>query len=309
MSAPEIVVAIPVGRGREANLNCVLDALAAQERPPGDLIVVSDDAGLSDQIRRRIAMLFGGLVVDLPKHEPGMEQPRNVAVRVARDWNPDLTHVAFLDSDVVVAPDWLELIAGDIERRGQDRILVCPYDWLGGSRPGLDPDFWANAADLYNDPRWAMFREHDSSQTFRNDLSKGLGCFSGNLVWPIDEFMRVGGFWSEIHHGRCEDGELGLRAVAMDVPIGLLREARGWHLHHEVNIDLAIQRNARDVPMLNDRHPWMEQGAVFMVDRDGKAFDVRCRCGEQVPTILWWEHASSCPALRSRDDKDALPVA
>jgi hypothetical protein len=45
--------------------------------------------------------------------------------------------------------------------------------------------------------------------------------------------------------------------------------------------------------MLNARHPWVEQGAVFMVDRDGKAFDVECAiCGCTVPTVEWWQHAA-----------------
>lgn len=306
----EVGVVIPVGRGREANLNRVLDSLDEQDTRPDSVFVYGDGLGvLSSQVRARIDRA-GWYWTEWFKHEPGLEQPRNVATRLASALHPDLTHVWFIDSDVVVEPNALELIEETL-LQDQDRILILPYDWLGpGSRPELQGhDFWAQARAVRNDPRWAMFDEHDRTETFTNDLSKGLACFSGNLVWPISEFRRVGGFWAEIHHGRCEDGELGLRAVAMDVPIGLLKEARGYHLHHDVNTQLAMERNARDVPMLNDRHPWMEQGAVFMVDRDGKAFDVRCRCEQTVPTIGWWEHASSCPALAMCADKDAIRVS
>lgn len=304
------VVVIPVGAGREANLNCVLSALDKQTRAPDHVVVISDGADLSSQVASRIERM-GGLLIRCGKHEPGLEQPRNVAVQIATERWPDITHACFLDSDVVVGSSWMWVIQWGLVEFGKDRILVCPYDWCEpGKRPDLDDvEFWVYAWGLRNDPRWAMFEAHDVHETFRSDLSKGLGCFSGNLVWPVDEFARVGGFWSQIHHGRCEDGELGLRAVAMDVPIGLLREARGWHLHHPVNTQLACERNERDVPMLNERHPWVERGAVFMVDRDGKAFDVLCRCEQTIPTIGWWEHASSCPALGWRDDKDAIPVA
>lgn len=130
---------------------------------------------------------------------------------------------------------------------------------------------------------------------WENDISAGLSCFSGNLVWPVDEFIRVGGFWSEIHHGRCEDGELGLRAVSMGVPISFAPRARGWHLWHRINTSLAKARNKRDVPMLNERHPWVEGAQVFLVDRDGAAFDVLCPgCSNMIPTIGWWRHSEEC---------------
>jgi hypothetical protein len=53
-------------------------------------------------------------------------------------------------------------------------------------------------------------------------------------------------------------------------------------------------RNARDVPMLNERHPWVASRDLVLADREGAAFDVLCRCGELVPTGTWWSHAASC---------------
>jgi hypothetical protein len=108
----------------------------------------------------------------------------------------------------------------------------------------------------------------------------------------VKEFYRVGGFWNELYHGRCEDGELGLRATAMGVPISFAPRARGWHLHHPVNTELIEARNTRDVPMLRVRHPWVEGNDIFVVDEDGKRFDVKCHhCGEVVNTNKWWEHS------------------
>jgi hypothetical protein len=63
--------------------------------------------------------------------------------------------------------------------------------------------------------------------------------------------------------------------------------------------------------MLNARHPWIQGSDIFMVDRDGKAFDIRCHgCGEQITTIGWWEHAASCagmeiPVVRGDNDVEA----
>jgi hypothetical protein len=130
------------------------------------------------------------------------------------------------------------------------------------------------------------------------NLSMVLKCLDGeggNLLWPVGEFQRVGGFWSELYHGRCEDGELGLRAVAMDVPISFCAEARGWHLWHPRNQAEAMRRNQRDVPMLNARHPWVQGSGIFVIDRDGKAFAVLCMtCSAEIMTNEWWAHSSSC---------------
>jgi hypothetical protein len=283
---------VPVGLGREQNLRALLEAVAWFAADLTAIVLIEDGyytvpTGNFPSLPNLHHVPTGG------KHEPGMEQPRNVGVRILQEVAPETTHVWFLDSDLVLMPDSLQILEEAYAIGPQDRTLVAPYDWLPeGLRPEQE-GFWDAAGAVRNDPRWAMFFANAPDRVFRDDLSAGLACFSGNLVWNIDEFKRVGGFWAEIHHGRCEDGELGLRAVAMGVGISVCAEPRGWHLWHPVNTALAIERNTRDVPMLNARHPWVEGADVFMVDRDGRAFDVRCsQCGEVVPTIGWWEHAA-----------------
>jgi hypothetical protein len=67
-------------------------------------------------------------------------------------------------------------------------------------------------------------------------------------------------------------------------------------------MDLARERNARDVPMLNDRHPWVEQHGVYVVERDGKRFDQRCAaCGELVNTIEYWAHRATCGTVPAEE--------
>lgn len=281
-------VVIPVGEGREENLTAVLRCLEHQTVRPACIVVVQDGFGLDAAVVSPPTIFVG-----IPKHEPGREQPRNIGVRVLREQLPDVTHVWFLDSDVMVGPRCIEALHHAIAAGPQGRVLIGPYDWLSA---GIRPIPGADIPSIRNDPRWAAFDANPPDRVISGDLSAGLACFSGNLVWPVDEFMRVGGFWSEIHHGRCEDGELGLRAVAMGVPMSYVADARGWHLWHKVAHHAVLERNARDVPMLNARHPWLQGAGVFVVDRDGKAFDVHCRCGQSVPTLGWWEHARLCPA-------------
>ena len=293
-----IGIVIPVGPGREKNLTQCLLAIRSLGRDLPPVVLVGDGVGPDDLWATVPFGLPEVGVIELPKHVPGMEQPRNQGVRYLVGRWPEVTYVWFVDSDVVLEPwalDAMRDAIADGNAGTEPRILVGPYDWLPeGWRPESGVG-WSSRGGLRNDPRWPAFDTNDPSHVFKGDLMAGLACFSGNLVWPIEEFQRTGGFWSELHHGRCEDGELGLRAVAMGVGISMVREARGYHLWHPVDTQLALARNLRDVPMLNTRHPWAEGAGVVMVDRDGKAFDVRCSgCGRLVPTIGWWEHAAAC---------------
>lgn len=297
---------MPVGAGRAENVLLALGSIEEQSEPVDAVVVVFDG---EDAICDLPEMSVPVIRWVTRKHQPGMEQPRNIGVHVLQRKFADrdrgyesITHAWFLDSDVVVGPDAhvaiREARVASPEPPSSARVICCPYDWLPpGERPEpvMTEDWIDRVSTMRSDPRWPSFDQYDASVSRRNDLAAGLAGFSGNLVWPIDQFERVGGFWNDLNHGRCEDGELGLRAVAMGVPIGFAREARGWHLYHEVNMQLALERNTRDVPMLNARHPWVEGSDVFVVEEDGKRFNVRCgECGWEGNTAEWWAHASGC---------------
>lgn len=312
-------VVIPTCAGREENLTAVLECVAGQTVKPKLVVIVCD--GEDSWMSPGAQFSLPTIVVRAPKHHPGMEQPRNLGLRTARkvvEEKPEFsfTHVAFLDSDILVAETLLECYARAIEEGGPDGLYYGPYEWMNPGMREIDHSF-------FNDPRWEMFRAHKAGDRYENDLSKGLGAFSGNLVWNADDFEATGGFWNEIHHGRCEDGELGLRAVAQGMRVGLVPEARGFHLDHPRNMNWMLEANARDVPMLNERHPWVqgrcscrhleaahENGpcdvagcdctefskALFIVEKDGKRFDTSCSCGWKGHAILMWQHQSECPA-------------
>lgn len=302
MSDISIGVVITVGPGREENIQSVLHCL--EYNKPDYTVVVRDGEDAAEMPFKPKQTT----VVNSRKHMPGMVQPRNVGVNVLTMYRPDITHVWFLDSDLVFEPSCIVEIRKAYALNDPDRIMVCPYDWLPeGKRQ--DPKYGVamprDYHELHNDPRWSMFYRYRPQQILQGDLSAGLACFSGNLVWPIHEFKHVGGFWNEIHHGRCEDGELGLRAVAMEVPISFADKARAWHQWHPINIEAILDKNRRDVPMLNERHPWVQGSEIFISDRDGKSFAYKCdKCEKEVPVdINWWDHSIEC------SDIEVLSVA
>jgi len=359
----QVAAVIPVGPGRIQNLLAVMETIEKQTVQYKLVVLVCD--GPQAALKLEGAFKVATAVLETPKHEPGMEQPRNIGTRLVTDLADrderfaGISHVHFIDSDVILRPRALEYYKAAFygaetwrcpcgtphsigEARERDRttlacacgsewhrewhpvhsIFVGPYDWLP---PGIREP----VPELRNDPdgvpppgRWDRFDNNEPDTPVVNDIFAGLACFSGNLVWPIDEFKRVGGFWNELHHGRCEDGELGVRAVSMGVPITFVREARGWHLHHERNMEWVISANNRDVPMLDARHPDLHGCCTcghekkkhaegerderhqceqcecekytprfFMVDEDGTRFNYRCEiCGEEMNAALSWGH-------------------
>lgn len=329
---------LPTGSGREENLTRVVTSLVEGSVKPDLVVIVLDgpEAKIGDDLPAVAKHLPHVIVTQLAeKHQPGMPQPRNVgahkALAKAEELGIELDFFWFLDSDCVVSRDCLlEYQRANVAAATEDapskyvgqRILIGRYDWLaqGAESPqeGLE----------MVDPRAQSFESRTPAQTFKSDLSAGLACFSGNLMWPVKAFMRVGGFWNEIHHGRCEDGELGLRAVQMGIPIAFVAKAHAMHRWHHRDFNAILERNRRDVPMLNERHPWVEsrctcthqktmhgseegeerhsgackdckcakyEQALFVVEEDGRRFNARCKCGWSGNTAEIWDHESRCP--------------
>lgn len=282
MSEFNLGVVIPVGAGREENVELCLRWLRGQPLIQAVVLVLDGTDVPVPDVPRFVSGAETYMVTAI-KHEPGMEQPRNLGVRHLLHKHPSLTHVWFLDTDIIMDPIATVAYArAAFEDGNLDSILIGPYDWLA---PGQRSPIF----DLRNDPRWPMFEERKGERTI-GELGVGLGNFSGNLVWPVREFVNVGGFHPGLHHGRCEDGELGLRAASYQIPMTLVPEARGWHLWHPVNEALTRARNARDVPLLNAWHPWVQDKGLIVSQEDGARFDYRCDCGQVINSGEMWHH-------------------
>jgi hypothetical protein len=169
---------------------------------------------------------------------------------------------------------------------------------------GVHPD----GPFLLRDQRSDQFREFPPERVLGGDIVgaspgdlsflMGLGgaCFSGNLVWPIKEFTDIGGFNPGMHHGRCEDGELGFRAIAHGIGVSMVAEARGYHQWHPVNTEWVLAANEQDVPFIHRTHPWLVDAGLVMTAKDGIRFDFRCPdCGERMNSLAYWGHRAEHP--------------
>lgn len=299
MSEFNLGVVIPVGAGREENVNLMLRYLSVAPLVQAVILVLD---GVDVAPPHIPAMVDGAptYTITSVKHRPGMEQPRNLGVRHLFHKHPQLTHVWFLDTDILIDVLASTHYAKAAEGNGMDSILIGPYEWM-------PPGQRARMPGLFNDPRWEMFNERKGERLI-GELGVALGNFSGNLVWPIKQFIDVGGFHPMLHHGRCEDGELGLRAGSYQVPMTLVPEARGWHVWHPVNAELVNQRNARDVPLLNHWHPWVEQKGLIVTQQDGARFDYECECGLVINSGEMWSHTATHAGTRGFSGRKIEPV-
>lgn len=272
-------VVITTCTGREKNLRGVLDSLDAQTLKPPWVVIVYDGCPImavgdhSYPIRH----------VVMPKHQPGMVQPRNVGVEQLQQVYPEANFVWFVDSDVVMEPGAFKEYADSHAEHHEDAIMIGPYDWMAPNGAGIGTA----------DGRWAMFHQYGREHVHRGQgsINVALGCFGGNIVYPIADFNRIGGFWNELYHGRCEDGELGLRAIAEGCGMALVAKARGYHQWHTVDMAGALKKNERDVPMLNARHPWVQNEGYVVTEGDGRRFEWDCpKCKARMNCQLIWGH-------------------
>lgn len=284
-------VVIPCAPNRMENIKLCTQHIVAGNIVPNEIVFVLDGWAISQEDENEIRgydefNLTNMTFLHTEKHVVGNGtlQPKNHGAAYL-DKNTECTHVWFIDSDIIVEPETLfEYLLASQQDGEEPRILIGPYEWLPGSHRGLAPK-------LHNDPRGQFFLDYDPSYTSVGEINFALANFGGNVVYPIEAFKRVGGFWDDLSAGRVEDGEMGLRCAAMGVPMAAVPKARAYHLSHPINHEWIYKTNAEEVPKLNARHPWVEQEGVIVVEKDGKRFDwINPETGESVNTNEIWNY-------------------
>jgi hypothetical protein len=290
-------VVMPVSAGRRDNVELALEHLGRStgiaEHERLVITVVCDGADAWEECKSLSPPPGTRLdVVGMNKHTPGHEPPRNFGLRTLTEMLPVIEWVWFLDSDVIVEPGALEAFRDALDGREPDGVLCGPYDWGEPGLRELVPR--GNPRIAIDDYRWAMFDEHGPEEKLRHHLGAALANFSGNLVWPVKEFQRTGGFHINLSAGRVDDGEYGVRAAVNGLATSFVAQARGLHVAHPVNMEWVLATNTREVPLINEWHPYIEQLGVIPVHEDGIRLNMICQeCGEEINTLAIWDHIAT----------------
>lgn len=246
-----VSVVIPA-RNMAYSLPAVLDALAAQEAPPGTEVIVVDD-GSADGT--------AGLAAAHPLRPAVVRLPRRTGAAAARNLGAALAHgetVLFADADMVLPPHAI----ADVSARAHPRLVLIGFRHNIACRPGADgcPVVPPWPADLHADHRvrWRapagekllytgimLERPVDGSPLEATGRLRQLGFARTYYDWdlprmvvtavlavPRKAFMDAGGFderFGQIGWG-CEDTYLGAALIGLGLMVAPLRQLVGYHI-------------------------------------------------------------------------------
>jgi glycosyltransferase involved in cell wall biosynthesis len=165
------------------NVGRFLETVAAQTRPPDEIVVV--DGGSTDGTLEDLRRTEGITLVEVPG--ANIARGRNVAIATA-------THdvIAVSDADCVLEPDWLERLLAPIEA-GADVAM-------GAYRPIAESFFHRclAAVNLPDPTEWdeAAFMPSGRSVAFRREAMDAAGGYPEWLA--IGEDMYVNHRWREL---------------------------------------------------------------------------------------------------------------
>lgn len=191
---------------------------------PGAEILVAADGAVEDCGPLAAASSARVVVTSGPS---GPATARNAAAAQATG---DL--LAFVDADVVVAPDALPGMCGVLETERELAGIFGAYD-----RCPLEPNFMSQYKNL------SHAYVHETGSAVASTFWAGLGAIRA------DVFRTIGGFDERFRRPSVEDIELGYRLVAAGYPVRLDARFRGrhlkrWTLRSSVSTDIV----ARGIP-------------------------------------------------------------
>jgi hypothetical protein len=229
-----VSLVIPVHNGGAVLRRC-LEGMATSNYPLHEWILV-DDAS-TDGETEGLAETFGARVIRLTE-QGGPARARNIGAEAATG---DL--LFFVDADVVVQSDTLEVGVGALEDHPDTAAVFGSYD----DRPG-DPSFLSQYRNLFH--HWVHQTSSERACTF----------WTGCGLIRREVFLAIGGFKTSYGKPSIEDIELGARLFRSGHGIRLekrmlCKHLKKWTFWNMVKTDI-FQRGV----------PWMvlslQQGAA-----------------------------------------------
>ncbi len=249
MARPAVTVVVPAYNA-EATLAPCLAAIDAA-MAPGDRLVLFDD-GSTDRTNA-MAHAAGATVMRNDGPPKGPAHGRNEAAFAA-----STPLVLFVDADVVIRPDVIERLAGEIAGTGAASAFGC-YD----ERPQSH-----RVTSLYANLRHHYVHLHGArdATTF----------WSGIGMVRTDVFRAAGGYDGERYrYPSIEDVELGVRLIAAGQRIRLVPEAQGTHCK-----DWSLWR-VWHTDIVRRAYPWAE----LIIDGQTAGADLNLQASERISAL------------------------
>ncbi|MEV6805721.1 glycosyltransferase [Streptomyces sp. NPDC051132] len=263
-TVPRLSVVIPT-YNREGLLDRTLASLVRQDLPASDFEVVVADDGSSDGTAALVRSYADRLRVRYH-----FQEDLGFRVAAARNGGARLATapvLAFLDTGMIVGPDWVRAHL-DVHAAGR-RQAVLGYSY------GYNPANPCREMDGIVDtlpPEEVVRRLIDvpSFQDMRLPDYERFGFDPGRMampwvfLWtlnfsvPADEFWAVGGFDEDFTGWGVEDIELGYRLHRNGNAMVVSRAAWGIELPHERAYDAATVSILRNCQRFLDKHPGVQ---------------------------------------------------
>lgn len=186
MSAPAVAAVIPVYNRPRAIVEA-LDSVLAQTRPPGRLVVVDD--GSTDDTAQRVE---DWIATRRPPFPAVLVRQPNQGAAVARNRGaaeaPECSLLAFLDSDDLWPPDYLQRVE-DAMAAAPEAVAACAdrvnHDYATGQ---VDPHHYDHYARGRRNATTLIFVEGPpgtSGTVFRRSAFEQAGAFDAR--WPTGQ--------------------------------------------------------------------------------------------------------------------------
>ncbi|MFO1239605.1 MAG: glycosyltransferase [Sphingomonadaceae bacterium] len=235
----------------QATIGPCLDAIRAALQP-GDELIVYDDGATDDT--NAMAKAAGARILRNEGRPKGPGYGRNAAAKAA---TADL--LLFVDADVVIAPDVLDLLAQEISETGAIAAFGS-YD----DHPRSD-----RYTSLY-----ANLRHHFVHQ---NGPSEATTFWSGIGMIDRQTFLKFGGYDTDLFsHPSIEDVELGVRLKSKGYRIRLVHGAFGTHCK-----DWSLWR-VWHTDVVRRAYPWSE----LIADGRTQGLDLNVATGERITAFM-----------------------
>ncbi|MEA2481207.1 MAG: hypothetical protein QOJ07_3129, partial [Thermoleophilaceae bacterium] len=259
-----VAVVIPNWDGREWLPGC-LESLAAQTRPADDVVVV--DNGSTDGSVELIRERYGWVRLIALATNTGFAPACNRGVAAAADAD----RIALVNTDIELAPDWLELMSAALDAHPEAAAVACKMVDLA------DPGVIYDAGDVLRrdgacDQRGRFLRDDGRW----DEPGEAWSACAGAALYRRDAFLAAGGFDEDFF------------AYLEDVDLGLKLRLAGWRCRYEPR---AVARHAgggtsgrlaRAVPS------WVERNTLLLVAR---AFPLRWLPLVAYRQLAWAWHA------------------